>query len=286
MGPTPIQPAPNPAPGPGSAPTAVAAPAPAPPPDAWSAAIDKGRNEETTQYEDVREKKEERDARVAFETSTLGLRSRLRFFVAASLGLQNYSGLYFDYNDEPVTSNTGFTVRSAALQKLLGAGAHVGAGIRGSIAEHFDLQTRLSLSFARVSGQAYLDGEQRSATNADIDYISNHYDNVSATLIGLRADGTIRWLPQLMGPRFFVGLGPLLELSSVSVSTSGLGGPFAIPAIDINEMVVSAHGLLELGVILGAQEDWELGLRGSAGAALGNNSKDVEFVGANVARAF
>ena len=112
----------------------------------------------------------------------------------------------------------------------------------------------------------------------------------SATFIGVHADGSVRWLPQLMGPRFFVGLGPLLELSSVSASSGVLTGSGssrpAPPSIDVNEMIFAVHGLLELGVIFGGQEEWEAGVRGTLGASIADHSKDIEFVGATLARGF
>ena len=282
--PVPGPPAADPALPANPAPTAQPPP-PAQPPaaDAWSTAIDKGRAQETTEYADVREKKEGRESRAAFEATAQPLRQRLRFFVAANLGVQSYSGLYF-YS--PVHGN-GYTVQSVALHKLIGVGAEIGAGIRGSIAEHFDLQTRLSVAFSRPSGQMELSLESDDVSDPFYGSVDADTD---ATFIGVHVDGTLRWLPQLMGPRFFVGLGPQLELSSVSASsgalTSGGSSRAAPPSVDVNEMIFAAYGLLELGAIFGGQEEWEAGVRGALGASVMDHSKDVEFVGATLARAF
>jgi hypothetical protein len=273
-------PAPSEVPPAAVSPVAPATAAPTATADSWSQVIDKSRSQEATTYEDVREKREDLATRAAFEAGPQRLRQRLRFFVGLGAGLQNYTQLRYDYDATygPNESSTIEHVAFAAQGPLLQAGV----GVRGTIAQHFDLQTRLGLSIAKTQGSMFVNG---STTEPSSSYTSTSYDNFdvesSSTFLGVELEGTIRWLPQLFGPRFFVGLGPMVELTSVTASPEE--GSSGLPPLTVNETNVAAYGLLELGVIFGGEEQWEIALRGGAGVS---SQKDAELVMLGVARAF
>jgi hypothetical protein len=267
-----------------AAPAAEApAPAPAPPAeDDWSKLMRQGHQQErANETDEERQRREEREARERqpkLGADQLRWRNRLRFFPWVGLGVQASP----DIEEDDYDYSTGYgsvtqtRVTNPSLEEGIGWDLDLGVGIRGGIAQHFDLQARLALTIEGSSVQA------RAQVQKPSDSYANYEEGEgSVSIVGARVDATVRWLPGLLLPRFFVGLGP-----SAEASTGGGSGTVDSPSVSIerDQTIFSILALLELGVIFGGNEEWEAALRVAAGPT--DRGEMRGFALATVARSF
>ncbi len=275
---------PAPAPDDTAAPAAeTPAPAAAPPADdSWSKLMRQGHQQErANETDEDRQRREEREAREhepRLAADALRWRNRLRFFPWVGLGVQYSPDLQDNYYGYPGSGTvTQTTVSNPSFEEGIGWDIDLGVGVRGGVAQHFDLQARLALTIEGASVEA--SGEVQEPGES---YASSGYGDGSVGIVGARLDATVRWLPGLLAPRFFVGLGPSVEASSASGSGTLYGS--GSRRVERDQTILSVMALLELGVIFGGSEEWEAALRMAAGPT--NEGELRGFALATVARSF
>jgi hypothetical protein len=259
----------------------AAAPAPAEPAapaqdDSWSQMIKQGqqqeRQNETDEERDRRKEREEREARAGEEERLRKISpNRSRTSLVAWLGLGGWGSDGLDYHsgsgDSSGSGPPPADFDEDSFQAKLGPVFHFGAGVRVPIDRNFDFSGRAGLSYSSTGG----------------DCAGNYYDYDNSTYVffdclhdtsglGATLQATLRFLPQLYGPRFYVGLGPHFQRLWLTSTISTPGGTGATAEVDTSTLVF--QGMLELGMILGADEAWDVNLATS----LGMNTQDGDAV--------
>jgi hypothetical protein len=179
-----------------------------------------------------------------------------------------------------VKSTRGYSISQVSFSDTSGPQIGLVAGLRSAVARHFDVQGRLGFSYAHLSSNMDIDARTESSSSNPF---SNSLDrlDVGVGFITLQVDGTFRYLPQLWGPRVFIGLGPHFEMGAFQTST---GKRSDAPDVDVSQFLATVSGLFEVGFILGGDEEWEVGLRVATGTLVGHG-KDSEYAGLTVSRA-
>ena len=149
---------------------------------------------------------------------------------------------------------------------LMGARLALAIGIRRMLSARWDLQGRVGFGLAlgeQVDIEGFDSSTGRSAVVSD------------TSVLAMPVDLSARFRPS--GRGFFLGLGPSLELQHWSVRFQSQSNGSRLADHDVGETVAVFGAVMEIGVVFGTREAFELSLRARAHGAQSRINPTLDF---------